>query len=577
MATSPLAAALLGGDSGANGFADPNLAAVQNDMQTGQALTQQGLSTAPASPWQALARLGQAAAGGYLQQGARSDLSRLYAHQAEALKPIFKPGTPVGDMLASNDPATQMLGIKLAEKVGVLRSEPYSLSPAEARYEGPNQVATNTNPRSPTMIQQQDIENARARAAAAAQPGARPPFPTAPAIPAPAVTLTKSPGVPLNPPRMGGIGDVVGMGPGGPGTPSGTPLSAAAGVPLTAPNFADRFAAAGPVPPPGPPSATVAPTSVPRSPFQDSIDLDAKKVAAEEAARNPVLAQRAGMVKQAEYSAEYGNYAKEKPAPAKGPGGTEPIEVWHNDPMTGTSQKTVIPALKDQGPIDRSPASLKENIPAWQKTVAGWNTGLKAAQEADQRLATVETALKTVQSGWGTTQKAAVNAAAKSLGLPEILPNAKPADVEKIFHEASIETLKRLQATMQGTGSRIAVAEFNTLTKQGLNPDLQPEANLQMIAEDRGALRQSMDLPRDWAMAKSQYGWENPQAFERAWYDKNGLSGYVNTTKKEIGPLKGMEGNRAGPAGAKPAAANGTWTDPKTNKTYQVIDGALHQ
>jgi hypothetical protein len=609
---SSLAAALLGGDSGNAGIADPAILAAMPQMQLGQGLVQQGLSTAPAYPMQAVARLAQTLAGGYLQHDAVGSLAKAYAHSAENAAKILPEDSPVRKMLQSGDPGLVSMGMQILPKVQTLASEPANVGPGDNRYVGGTMIAANTRPRDKLGIIQEDLDNA-ARAQAAAGPSGRAP--------------PASPGVPLNPPRLGGI---EGMGPGSPGVPldgprlggvnvSGQappvpltgprfsiPNSAGAPVPLTGPNipnFNDRFSAARPT---GAPA-----TSPPLNPLQGAIDLEAQRAAAEEsaknpaliqraggiaaaenpalieravaseAAKNPALAQRAGMVKQAENAADFGNYAKEKPAPTPGPGGTDPVEVWHRDPMTGTSQKTVIPALNDQGTIDRSPAALKENVPAWQKTISAWNTGLKASQEADQRLATVEGALKTVQSGWGTTQKAAVNAAAKSLGLPEILPNAKPGDVEKIFHEASIETLKRLQATMQGTGSRIAVAEFTTLTKQGLNPDLQPEANLQMIAEDRGALRQSMDLPRDWSIAKSQYGWENPQAFERAWYDKNGLSQYVNTTKKEIGPLKGMPGNDGKQTAAAPQTSGQTFIvnrktgermmhDPASNKWVQA-------
>lgn len=315
MAASSLTALLAGGNDNA-AIVDPTMAGIQNDLQTGQALTEQGISTAPASPWQALARVTQAATGNYIKQGARSDLTKLYAHTGDHLKQIFPAGTPVGDMLASGDPATVMMGIQLAPKVGLVKSEPYSLPPGETRYEGAKPIVTSNQPVSSEGKQIADA----ARLAASGNPAA-----------ARAITSTVSKGgqigetgvtappIPLNAPRLGGpgsgIGQIVGMGPGGPGTPSAQPPGAApaasppavplpaprpagvpltapniaapagpvqnAGVPTTAPNFADRFAASAPqgvpssvpaaAPPTAPPPAKAPPTAVPSNPLQGSV------------------------------------------------------------------------------------------------------------------------------------------------------------------------------------------------------------------------------------------------------------------------------------------------------------------
>lgn len=55
MPASPLAAAMLGANSSGLGLLDHPMAAP--DLQLGQAMVQQGLPTAPASPLQALARV----------------------------------------------------------------------------------------------------------------------------------------------------------------------------------------------------------------------------------------------------------------------------------------------------------------------------------------------------------------------------------------------------------------------------------------------------------------------------------------------------------------------------------------
>lgn len=281
MAASPLAAALLGGDSGNAGFTDPNVAAAMPDIQLGQALQQGGLSTAPASPWQALARIAQAGAGSYLQKSAISDLTKAYAHTADNMAQIFPEGTPIGNMLRSQDPTVRMMGMQQAGKAAIIGQEGYNLPAGEDRFQGPVKVATSGQPQSPQGKQIVDAS----RLAAGGNPAAANAITSAISKEGQiGETGVAAPSVPLNVPRFGGMGSVVGSGPGGPGTPSalplrvpvkpaGVPLTAPnvagagpvpnAGVPTTAPNFADRFAASAPKGVPSSQPVAAAPAAAP--------------------------------------------------------------------------------------------------------------------------------------------------------------------------------------------------------------------------------------------------------------------------------------------------------------------------
>jgi hypothetical protein len=139
MPASPLAAALMGGGNEAALFGlDPAVMQAMPDIQIGQALQQQGLSTAPASPMQALARVLQAGAGSVMARGAMSDLAKAYAGSADSMGQIFPAGTPIGDALRSPNPMVKMLALQQAPKAMLLGSEPYSLKPDETRNVGAN-------------------------------------------------------------------------------------------------------------------------------------------------------------------------------------------------------------------------------------------------------------------------------------------------------------------------------------------------------------------------------------------------------------------------------------------------------
>jgi hypothetical protein len=526
---SNLAAALLSGEGGSNpgAYLDPAIAQAQPDLQLGQALTQGGLSTAPASPWQALARIAQAGAGQYLQRGAISDLAKAYAHSADNAAATLPEGHPLRAALQSNDPVIRMQGLQAYQKALTLMSEPSNIEPGGQRSVGSAVIGTNTNPRSEQGKLQQDIDNAGRRQPVAA-------LPAPPATPGP-TPAARPAGVPLSAPQMGGIESVTGM-----SAPVAAPINAGApaGVPTTAPNFTDRFDAARPT--------GVQPTSLPQNPLQGAIDLEAKKAAAVKGAED-----------QAAAGVKFGDLLTPQPAPKKGPGGTEALTTTHG---------TLIPALTDQAPMPKTPAEAEPRVGAWQKTQEGWNASLQPGYQAEQRLNTIANVFKTMQTGYGAEQKAQVASLLKSIGVT--LPGdvlGDPAKVETAIHENYVETLQQLKASTP----RFTQMEFKALSENKEHPNLQPAANLQMLSEDIGQLRQSRDLPRDFVEAQ-QHGWRDPQSFEQAWLRQNPLKGYVDKVRGEIGPLKGMPGNEAG---AQPAFPGG---NPVAPTAPRVADKATY-
>ena len=76
---SDLATALLSGQNAGSLAADPALLAITPQLQLAQALSTQGMSTAPAAPAQASGRLAQALAGAKINVDAQEDFAKANA------------------------------------------------------------------------------------------------------------------------------------------------------------------------------------------------------------------------------------------------------------------------------------------------------------------------------------------------------------------------------------------------------------------------------------------------------------------------------------------------------------------
>lgn len=130
---SDLATALISGNNAGLLTADPSLMAITPQLQLAQTLSQQGLSTAPAYPMQAAARLAQAIAGVKVAHDAQSDLANLSSGAAGEMGKIFPEGTPLGDGLRSQSPMVRMLAMQQAGKAMLLNSETKGMSPGQVQ------------------------------------------------------------------------------------------------------------------------------------------------------------------------------------------------------------------------------------------------------------------------------------------------------------------------------------------------------------------------------------------------------------------------------------------------------------
>jgi hypothetical protein len=537
MAASSLTAALMGGQGGNEAAMfglDPAVAAATPDIQLGQALIQGGLSTAPASPWQALARVAQTGTGQYIKSDAISQLAKAYSGSTENMAKVFDqvaPGGIVSKMLRSPDPIVRMQGMQMAQKAGLQLNEPQEVRPNNTVGQpgGGQPLLTNPQPTTPAGQAQRDLELAGRNNPAAV-----------PALTSAATQAATKDGYVF--PSIQGQ-------PGQPSPPSGPPrltgtVSPTGAVPLPAPQKqgsilpnGELFLGPGapppsasiqnaPQPPAGaPPSAQPSAAQPPAATFNQRFAGTLPGYAENQAT---IAGAKAGAEETAKNQANLGPLLNPPGELKPGPGTTEPIK---------TASGTTIPPVSEQGALPTNPAQLKEAIPAWQKTETDWNNSIAPAAQAEQRLMTMAGAMKKVETGAFTTDKAAFLAGLYSTTGIKLPMTATVSDVQIAMHENVAESLQQLKATQP----RFAQMEFKTTSLNKEGPNLTPEANLQMLSEDVATLRQAQNLPSDFTAAKAN-GWQNPQSFEQSWMKANPLSGYVQNVKKEIGPLKGMEG-----------------------------------
>lgn len=493
MAIDALTAQLLtGGGAGGGGgiplgVVDPALAAVTPEIQLGQQMVQQGVSTAPAYPGAALARALQGAIGASLQKSGYSDLANAYANSLPALQHIFPKGSPIGDALASGNPLAISLALKNVGPAMLVNTEKQKLGPNDVSVVGSNTTATGSP--------------AQAGATTAAETKAAAPY-------KPAGTTV-----------VGGVERPISE-----ADLARHPVDAAA-----PPQVAPARPSIPQITPSPSPSAAVTPPANPQfaTPTEPQKDQSRVTQAQPTFGKTPAYeGQVEGAKDAAKADVEFSSFRGGQQGPTGGPGISVPMPTDHG---------TQIPPVNAQATVPSDPGVIKEKLPAWQKTITDFSTSLAPAQLADQRLSTIAKAYKAIETGTFTTQKAELAAAFKAANLP--VPNflGDPAQVQLALHENYAETMNQLKAAT----SRFTQQEFRITSENKEHPNIQPEANLQMLAEDKGTLKQQIDLANDWNQA-SRNGWKDPQSYQTEFLKLNPLPDYVAREKQSIGPLKGM-------------------------------------
>lgn len=230
----------------------------------------------------------------------------------------------------------------------------------------------------------------------------------------------------------------------------------------------------------------------------------------------------------------------------------------------------VAPNMRSSVPDYQEPqytaGQLKDNMPKWADINDQMAASVGQAQQAEQRLMTIAHAYQMIQTGAFTTDKASWNAALQSIWGPNAplqFSGSDPAQVEKALHELYKSTLQMLSTV----NKRFTGKEFQVTAESSESPDIRPEANLQMLGEDIGVLRQQRALATDWNNARigDQMNGiapkQDPEIFETKWRDENQLGPIVEGVKKEIGT-----GNLAPPPAAGQHPPGGYTYDPRSRR-----------
>lgn len=241
------------------------------------------------------------------------------------------------------------------------------------------------------------------------------------------------------------------------------------------------------------------------------------------------------------------------PAP-EGGGGSAPPRAEHWDPVAAatanpgqpieTPRGSVLPPASEQSPPASSGSEfLKQRDERTGKLEGEWATADQANRMAEQRALAIADSMKQTVTGAWTTNKAAIAAKLEAVGLGSvgkfIMTHDDVAEVQKILKNnfgTAINTVKTI--SVRPTQMEVKLAQENFA-----NPNLTPEANLQIMSEQIGALRWDRALALDWRDAK-RLGWKDAGDFAQAWraQQPNDLQSFVDRATTQIGPLKGMEG-----------------------------------
>lgn len=268
---------------------------------------------------------------------------------------------------------------------------------------------------------------------------------------------------------------------------------------------------------------------------------------------------------------KYGNMPQALIAYNWGPGNTDAWIKAGGDPQKLPAEtqsylnKVLDLAGGSQGPQNSAAAPSNQNSlpsgPSVADTEAqkgytqqrlNFEQGVQPTLIGIQRMTAIADALKQFKSGWGAEHMATVNAVFKRLGMDPI--NSVAPDQFQIVLKNNFQAAV---SQMQKYSSNPAAVSLSQAIDNFANGDLQPEANLAILAQGIGTSKWQLDATKAMQDAKLG-GTQDPNAFFLDWADKHPMQGYIDQATKDIGPLKGMEG--AGPQGAPaPAGVTKVW------------------
>jgi hypothetical protein len=231
--------------------------------------------------------------------------------------------------------------------------------------------------------------------------------------------------------------------------------------------------------------------------------------------------------KQAEAGVAMTPYTANVPV-GQGPGQDQPKVV-----STG-QHYFVNPPLSQQDPIRAYGGDIKPLEAEWTKVSSRMADAQQGIQVSRQLLTTMADIFHRVEGGAFTQGLAEKSAALRAIGINPA--GNDPGEVQQLIKDNFAASL----ATMKATGlTRWTQQELSSTSTNFANPNLQPIASFNIIAQDLGKLNQADALTQAWSIARKD-GWSDPNSFAEKWYRANPLQSFVDRAKVQIGPFKGM-------------------------------------
>lgn len=216
---------------------------------------------------------------------------------------------------------------------------------------------------------------------------------------------------------------------------------------------------------------------------------------------------------------------------------------------------------------------------AGEATVKTWFDNLQANVQAEQRFMAMGDALKSIQSGAWTQQKADISRQLLAAGFDANTVNGllqAPPDQAQIIIKNNFGAALN---SMKGITNRVTQNEIFAASKNLANPSLEPAANAAILAQGVGIARYNQALANDWLAAK-QAGWTDPLQYQRWWMaqPQNSMQAFVDRAAKDVGPLKGQPGASKSTSAQLPPAARmqlkaGQVTTFKNGQRWTVQNG----
>jgi len=199
------------------------------------------------------------------------------------------------------------------------------------------------------------------------------------------------------------------------------------------------------------------------------------------------------------------------------------------------------PERRDTGLSAQPSAIQAAEQTTYPKLLQSWAEAIDPAQKSEALLEIMAETFQSFKSGAWETAKSQIGAHLLASGMTtkaqvNQLLNTDPKNAQIIMHETFLQAMNALKAA--GI-PRVTQSEIFAMVSQSANPDLQPEANLELVAEGLAAARYTQKFAAGWLQAR-EMGYD-PLTYENEFKRANNLKAYIDKTKEEIGPFKGME------------------------------------